>query len=646
MRHRSRAWWAAVAAALLLLAGCDGNVNLDPDPSSPTTSQAPRPAGVPQPPTEPTTLFASSEASELAMMASQAFFESAQVAVVAPAADVSASARAASIGSALGVPVLLTGVDDIGVEQEWVRLGVGAVVTVGGVVLESFDITGLTIAPAPADVGDLGELLGLDLTEAEAAPAGGEVAALAALPTDQVLPEGSADAEPDPSESPAGTDPAGTDPADASSAGTDPAGTDPAGTDPAASDPAASDPASTDPADAGSDGAATPTADGSPADAPEDTGTTAAGEGSDPDPSDPVDPGETPEAVGEMPELEATERLEGVLALADGDPVQAAAVGTVRAAGGTVLVIAGDPRASSEAMAALASATSVVGIGTTYGDLTQFAWQSETAATGTQLPGGGQLVFDGKRYVALYGSPHTASLGLLGEQDTPATVERAAAVAATYQPLTEDTVVPALEIIVTVASGSAGEDGNYSNEWPAEGFVPMIEAAQAAGQYVVLDFQPGRTSFLEQVQAYESLLRYPNVGIALDPEWRLESDQVHLRQIGHVGIDEVNSVVTYLADFVRENRLPQKLIVLHQFSVSMIEGRENLDTSRAEVALLIHADGQGTQAAKAGTWSALHVNAPAGVHWGWKNFIDEDQPTLTPAQTYAVTPMPDFVSYQ
>ncbi|WP_163544669.1 hypothetical protein [Occultella kanbiaonis] len=629
MRHRSRALFAVLAAALLVLAGCDGNVNLDPDPSDPTTSEGPRPAAVTQAPAEPTTLFASGDASELAMMASQTFFESAQVAVVAPAADVHASARAASIGAALGAPVLLTGVDDLGVEQEWIRLGVGTVVTVGGVVLESIDITGLNIQPAPGDVGDLGELLGLDLTEAEVPAAGGEVAALAALATDQVLPEVAAD---DPAETPSATDPATTDPAATDAAATDPAD--------GAAEPSASDPGEAAATEA------TSAADAGDADATEPAEPTGSGDPAEPDPSDAVDPDQTPDAVGEMPEFEPTERLEGVVALADGDPVQVAAVGTVRAAGGTVLAIPGDPRASAEAMAALATATSVVGIGTTYGDLTRFTWQSETAATGTQLPGGGQLVFSGKRYVALYGSPHTPSLGLLGEQDAPATVQRAADTAATYQPLTTDTVVPALEIIVTVASGSAGDDGNYSNEWAAEGFVPLIEAAQAAGQYVVLDFQPGRTSFLDQVQQYESLLQYPNVGIAVDPEWRLEPDQVHLRQIGHVGIDEVNSVVNYLADFVRTNRLPQKLIVLHQFSLSMIEGRENLDTTRAEVALLIHADGQGTQAAKAGTWATLHVNAPAGVYWGWKNFIDEDLPMLTPAETYAVAPMPDFVSYQ
>jgi hypothetical protein len=106
-------------------------------------------------------------------------------------------------------------------------------------------------------------------------------------------------------------------------------------------------------------------------------------------------------------------------------------------------------------------------------------------------------------------------------------------------------------------------------------------------------------------------------------------------------------VVTWLADLTRENVLPQKLLVLHQFRVDMLPGRERLDTSRDELAVLVHADGQGGQADKQATWRRLHVDAPESISWGWKNFYDEDLPMLTPEQTIAqVSPVPDLVTYQ
>ena len=111
--------------------------------------------------------------------------------------------------------------------------------------------------------------------------------------------------------------------------------------------------------------------------------------------------------------------------------------------------------------------------------------------------------------------------------------------------------------------------------------------------YVVLDLQPGRTDFVTQAELYRSLLELPHVGLALDPEWRLGPGEVHLEQIGSVEVAEVNRVVTWLADLTRENELPQKLLVLHQFRLDMLPGRERVDLSRDELAVMVHADGQG-----------------------------------------------------
>jgi len=112
-------------------------------------------------------------------------------------------------------------------------------------------------------------------------------------------------------------------------------------------------------------------------------------------------------------------------------------------------------------------------------------------------------------------------------------------------------------------------------------------------------------------------------------------------QVADVDAQKVDfAVVPFAPD------LPQKLLVLHQFMQRMIVGRELVDTADPAVQVLIHADGQGSQGGKAGTWANLHENAPAGVVWGWKNFIDEDHPMATPEQTYQVQPTPHFVSYQ
>ena len=519
------------------------------------------------------------------------FFTDAPVAVLTSADD---QLRAASAAVALGVPVLVDGPDT---SAELDRLGTEVALVVGAVQDPGVDVV------VAADDAELASLVG---ATGEAVPVG---------PDDQV--QQVADLGP---AGPTLLVPDGTDPADGTSTDQD---------------------------------VATSTA--APAPAPEGTdegsstaGPDAAASTSPPDPA----PAPLESDRDELPATAAPPPLDGVLVLSTGDPAQTAAVGTARAAGARVVVLPdGDPGASSQSLSAFADAasgaTSLVGLGAQFGDPESLDWQARAAATGVELPGGGLRTLPGKTYVALYGTPSTGALGVLGEQPIEDTITRAREHASWYEPLTDQPVVPTLEIIATVAAQEAGPDGNYSNELPVEDLRPLVELAAENDVYVVLDLQPGRSDFLEQAQIYEELLRMPHVGLALDPEWRLGPDEMHMVRIGSVEIDEVNRVVDWMAELVREHDLPQKMLVLHQFQIRMIPGADDVDRSRPEVAVLIHADGQGPHGSKMDTWTGLQGHAPNVEHWGWKNFYDEDVPgPFTPEATMQVEPTPDFISYQ
>ena len=276
------------------------------------------------------------------------------------------------------------------------------------------------------------------------------------------------------------------------------------------------------------------------------------------------------------------------------------------------------------------------------------AWQLDAVRAGHEIPGGGLLMFGediNRRLVAMYGHPSTSRLGVLGEQNPEESVARIIDIAAGYG-ADGALVLPTFEIIATVASAAAGRDGDYSAATAKEVIRPWIDAAAASDVYVVLDLQPGRTDFLTQAKLYEEFLRLPHVGLALDPEWRLKPDQVHLRQIGTVDAAEINQVVRWLATLVREEALPQKLLIVHQFRFSMITNRDLIETP-PELAVVIQMDGQGSLEAKYNTWDALtRGTEERGFLWGWKNFYDEDSPTATPEQVLDLSPVPVFVSYQ
>ena len=293
-------------------------------------------------------------------------------------------------------------------------------------------------------------------------------------------------------------------------------------------------------------------------------------------------------------------------------------------------------------LAAAAAAGSIAAISNT---------SIDTRATATEPavrldppdPVGGWL--PGTLYVALYGHPGSSTLGALGEQDVGAAVERARAVAAQYDPFGRP-VVPTFEIITTVASSSAGSDGDYSNEFPASKFQPWIDAARANGMHVILDLQPGRATFPSQAREIEGLLAQRNVSLALDPEWRVgPTERPGGGRIGTVDGIEVNATIDYLDGVIRRFALPPKMLVVHQFTPSMVTNKSIIrGTPRVQV--VFQMDGFGTLPLKLGSWNRMVADLPPTALTGWKNFYDEDRPTPTPVESLSVTPTPVYISYQ
>ncbi len=271
----------------------------------------------------------------------------------------------------------------------------------------------------------------------------------------------------------------------------------------------------------------------------------------------------------------------------------------------------------------------------------------ETETKPLELPFGGRELLPKYRFTALYGSPAYKGLGALGEQPLKESIVRAKELATTYQEFSKEKVIPTFEIVATIASAELTENQDYSRETAIEKLKPWIDSAKEQGIYVLLDLQPGRSTFLTQAKLYKELLLEPHVGLALDPEWRLQKPtDRHLRRIGSVTATEVNETSNWLAELVKENNLPQKMFMVHQFKLSMITERETLITNRKELSYILHMDGHGSLEQKTTSYTTIQQNQPTNTYLGWKNFYDEDKPTPTPQQTMQQDPKPWFISYQ
>jgi hypothetical protein len=259
-----------------------------------------------------------------------------------------------------------------------------------------------------------------------------------------------------------------------------------------------------------------------------------------------------------------------------------------------------------------------------------------------ELPHGGRTVFPQYRVVAYYGTGGTPALGVLG-QGSPEEAADAIDKAAQGFATADRRVQPAMEFIATVADGYPGPDGAYSHEVEKAKIQEYLDVARKHHQLFILDVQPGQRDFMSAVQPYRDLLSQPDVGLALDAEWRMDPGEVPGTVIGHVGAPEVNQVLDWVADLTRTGDLPQKVVVLHMFRASMVADLPVI-ADHPELALVQHLDGFGGVETKMDIYHA--IANPEKFHLGFKLFYKQDQPMLGPPDVLAMKPQPEFVSYQ
>jgi len=259
-----------------------------------------------------------------------------------------------------------------------------------------------------------------------------------------------------------------------------------------------------------------------------------------------------------------------------------------------------------------------------------------------QLPRGGRSIFPEFRVVAFYGAPQSAELGELGI-GTPASAARRLERQAKAYARERRAVLPAMELIAVIANADAGADDMYRTRQPDAIIRRYLRAARRANALLLLDIQPGRSDFFREATRLERWLTEPDVGLALDPEWRVIPGQVPGQVIGRVDSREVNATTAWLEQLTRRHRLPEKLVVIHQFTDDMVDDTQL--QPRQGLQIVLNADGFGGQAVKKAKYHAFTRQAP-GFEPGFKLFYREDVDLMTPRQVLRLKPPPDFVVYE
>jgi hypothetical protein len=160
---------------------------------------------------------------------------------------------------------------------------------------------------------------------------------------------------------------------------------------------------------------------------------------------------------------------------------------------------------------------------------------------------------------------------------------------------------------------------------------------------LVLDLQPGCADFLAEVRHWERFLREPDVGIALDPEFSMPPGGVPGRDLGRTDAATVDRVWAYLAWLVARHRLPEKLLLVHQFTHGMVQDKPAI-VPRRGLAMVWNADGFGARSAKLQDYAAY--SSDRRFHPGLKLFYRNDVDLMAPGEVLRLRPIPRVINYQ
>ena len=248
--------------------------------------------------------------------------------------------------------------------------------------------------------------------------------------------------------------------------------------------------------------------------------------------------------------------------------------------------------------------------------------------------------------LAYYGHPSSRNMGILGRHSIEELDRMLTVLAAEYEALSGGRkIIKAFYLI-------------YGTVWP-EGQIGIlrhdilmryIEYGLKNDILIFIDHQIGRYDPIDSLKKMFPYLHYPNVHLALDPEWRTDQPMV---VFGHVTGEEINRAQQVMEDYLIQNNLPgERMLVIHQFNHVMIRNRDAARSNFNRIRLVHCADGIGSPSMKRASYAAnaRATNMPIKSFKLFYNLgipgAGFDEPLMTPREVYQLNPRPYVIMYQ
>jgi len=273
-------------------------------------------------------------------------------------------------------------------------------------------------------------------------------------------------------------------------------------------------------------------------------------------------------------------------------------------------------------------------------DRTRAGSSARRNGTGGAGQGSEDRLFPDRRLIAFYGAPQMGAT-ILGRKSLGGAKKKLRKQARRYRGAGMP-VVEGMNLVAVIATSDRGADGKYRSRQSDRVIGQYHDAARRLDGRLILDIQPGRSSFMKEVRALDEWLERPDVDIALDPEWNVGKRGRPGRTRGSVNAKTLNKLSAYMDKVVEREDLPPKALVVHQFHSGSVKKRNRVK-QRDDVAVTLNFDGIGGRAAKVAGYERLTRDA---LFAGFSLFYRLDNGLMTPKQVARLEPTPNYVLYQ
>jgi len=248
--------------------------------------------------------------------------------------------------------------------------------------------------------------------------------------------------------------------------------------------------------------------------------------------------------------------------------------------------------------------------------------------------------------LAYYGHPASRNMGILGRHSVEELDRMLTTLADEYEAVSGGRKIQKAFYLIFGTVWPAGEIGIINHNL----LMRYIEYGMQNDILIFIDHQIGRYDPIDSLRRMFPYLHYPNVHLALDPEWRTARP---MEELGHLTAAELNLAQQLIENYLIENNLPgERMLVIHQFNSVMIRNRQDVRTNFDRVRFIHCMDGIGTPNMKRNTYAfnAQALNMPLKSFKLFYNLgipgAGFDNPLMTPQEVYALNPRPFVIMYQ